>query len=655
MTTLLTDTTTDPRSFVEILANRAGIRPEGRAYTFLSEGEEESVHLTYGELDRRARAIGAALQQAGLAGERALLLYPPGLDFITAFYGCLYGGVVAVPCYPPRLNRTLARLLAIVEDSQCRALLAPAALRARSAAMMAQAPGLADLMWLSTDDLPDELAGEWRDPQAGPDDLAFLQYTSGSTSTPKGVMVSHGNLLHNEMMIRAAAGMSEESVTVGWLPLYHDMGLIGNVLQSVYSGAHCVLMSPMAFLQRPARWLEAVSRYRATLSGGPDFAYELCVRKIGPEQRAKLDLSSWRVAFNGAEPVRAVTLERFSEAFAPCGFRPETFFPCYGLAEATLFVAGGPLASPPVIRNVRASALERHRIEEAEPGDERLLAGSGRPWPDQEVAIADPETGARCAAGTVGEIWVAGPSVARGYWNRPEINRELFGARLLGEEGGPFLRTGDLGFLLDGELFVTGRRKDLIILRGRNLYPQDVELAAERSHAALRTAGGAAFSVETERGEEALVVVLEVEPRAKAPAEEIALAVRRAVAEEHEAHVEDVVLISAGTRPRTTSGKVQRHRCRIEYLEGGLTVVGRSRLGGTPTDLELAAAEAEEPAEDPGRTDLVSSLRGRVARLLGVPEEVLEPDVPLSRFGLDSLMAVSLRGAVESAFGADLS
>src|SRR6185369_3801905 len=479
--TTISNSKSSYQTLAGLLRERAGNHPDHSLYTFLADGEEEAGHLTYGELDRRARALAAWLQQAGCRGERALLLFPPGLDFITAFFGCLYAGAAAVPAYPPRLHRTDERLVEIFRDSQPRAVLTTSALLGRLG--MAQ-EGLAGARQIAVDQIPDSLADAWREPDLGAGDVAFLQYTSGSTAAPKGVLVTHGNLLDNEERISRAFGQSAESVLVGWLPLYHDMGLIGNVLQPLWSVGRCILMSPQAFLQRPARWMEAISRYRATTSGGPNFAYDLCVRRVGPEQRAALDLSSWQVAFNGAEPVRRATLDRFAAAFAACGFRREAFVPCYGLAEATLLVAAGPSGS-----------------------SAEGPVSCGTPAGGQ-VVVVDPETGAAVALGAEGEIWVGGPSVAAGYWNRPAETAETFGA-MLSNGAGPYLRTGDLGFLRDGELFVTGRRKDLIILRGRNHHPQDLELTTERAHPSLQPGGAAAFSVDSGT-EERLILALEI-------------------------------------------------------------------------------------------------------------------------------------------------
>ncbi|HEX4959209.1 MAG TPA: amino acid adenylation domain-containing protein, partial [Thermoanaerobaculia bacterium] len=633
-----------------MLRARAEERAGQVAFTFLADGEGEAARLTYEGLDAQARAVATVLRETVRPGERALLLYPPGLDFIAAFFGCLYAGVVAVPAYPPRPHdRSQTRLRAIARDAEPRVALTTRPVLAAVAALLGVAPELAALRWIATDGLPADGEGDFSEPD--PHALAFLQYTSGSTAEPKGVEVTHANLLHNERMIGAAFGQDERSVVVGWLPLYHDMGLIGNVLQPLHAGGRCVLMSPVAFLQRPLRWLEAISRYRATTSGGPNFAYELCVRKATPEALAGLDLASWQVAFNGAEPVRAETLERFAATFAPCGFRPEAFYLCYGLAEATLFVSGGARGSRP-------------RTEEWPPKaqDARPVVSCGHPWLDQRLAIADPETGEERPPGEEGEVWIAGPSVARGYWQNAEATARDFNAFLLtgtGSREGPFLRTGDLGFLAGGELYVTGRQKDLVILRGRNHYPQDLERTAEGSHPDLRPGGSAAFAVEA-GGEERLVIALEVERRRRDAFEEVAEKVRQAVAREHEVQVWEVVVLRAGSLPKTSSGKVQRNLCRRLYLAGELAVLGRSALvlapGADPAP-EVAAAlthgglAALAPAER--RPLLLAWLRERAAAVLGVAAEAVESR-PLTALGLDSLSAVELKGSVEAALGLSL-
>ena len=583
MSTQLTEPTIEYSTFVDLLRWRATQQPARRAYTFLRDGESDEVHLTYRELDRLARAIGALLQAQDMPGQRALLLYPPGLEYIATFLGCLYAGVIAVPVYPPNpawLDRTLPRLRSIVLDARPAVVLTTTPIQSLSGALAAHDPAFQPLRWLATDLLMDDQVGDWRDPEVQSDTLAFLQYTSGSTATPKGVMVSHGNLLQNEALIQRAFELTEDSLVVGWLPLYHDMGLIGNVLQPLYTGFPCVLMSPVDFLQHPFRWLQAISRYRATVSGGPNFAYDLCASKITPEQRATLDLRSWSVAFNGAEPIRSETLERFAATFAACGFRAEALFPCYGLAEATLFVSGGPKSAPPAVYAVHGAALEQNQIVPANAGDSgaRTLIGCGQTWPDQQIAIVDPERLTRCAPDQVGEIWVAGPSVARGYWNQPEATEHTFQAYLADTGEGPFLRTGDTGFLVadgqaeKGELIITGRIKDMILMDGRNLYPQDIELAVEQSHPAIRPGCCAAFSVDIS-GQERLIVVAEVDRRYRQEAQpgapvvsvasldpqEVYRAIRRAVTAAHDVQTHDIVLLKTGSIPKTSSGKLQRH------------------------------------------------------------------------------------------------
>ncbi|HEY9282293.1 MAG TPA: fatty acyl-AMP ligase, partial [Pyrinomonadaceae bacterium] len=579
---LLDGSAFDARDLVSLLRQRGERQAERLAYTFLTDGETAEESLTYGELDERARAVGAMLQGRGLGGERVLLLYPPGLEYVTAFWGCLYAGAVAVPVYPPRQNQSLRRLEAVAADAQAKAALTAAQYLSRKDSADGDSPVLSRLSWLTA--AGGGSAGEWRPPVISADTPAFLQYTSGSTAEPKGVMLSHGNLLHNERMIREAFRQTEQSVIVGWLPLYHDMGLIGNVLQAAYVGARCVLMSPVSFLQDPARWLAAITRYKATTSGGPNFAYDLCARKIPAARRESLDLSSWAVAFNGAEPIRHDTLERFAAAFAPCGFRREAFFPCYGLAEATLFVAGDFKAGPPVVRAVEPQALELGRVADAPHDDASAvkLVGSGRAADGQRVLVVNPETLRPCAAEEVGEIWVSGPSVARGYWNRPEESEHTFGAYLADGGGGPYLRTGDLGFLEDGELFVTGRLKDLIIVRGRNYYPQDIERTVEESHGGLRPGCGAAFSVELD-GEERLVVVQETERHPKADPAEMIGAIRQAVADAHEVQVYAVALVRLGAVPKTSSGKLRRGECRAKFLSGQLGAVSEWRAGAART------------------------------------------------------------------------
>ena len=563
-------------SLVDILRQRVQNQPEQTAYIFLQNGETESGRLTYVELDRQARAIANRLQSS--QGERALLLYNSGLEFITAFFGCLYAGVVAVPVYPPRRNQKLTRFLAIAHDAGAKLALTTASILDEIDRRWEQESKLLNqLEWVATDTVE-------TDPQdfvvraITPESLAFLQYTSGSTGTPKGVMVTHGNIIHNQQLIRHSFSHSEQTIFAGWLPLFHDMGLIGNVLQPMYLGIPCILMPPVAFLMKPVLWLKAISKYRATTSGGPNFAYDLCVKKVKSEQLSDLDLSSWDLAFNGAEPVRAETLKQFSQKFATCGFKENAFYPCYGMAEATLLICGGSKTSVPVVKNIELGALEENKVidvTDKTPLSEgtKALVGCGHSQLDSKIIIADPESLKLCEDGQVGEIWVSGASVAKGYWNRSQQTKETFDA-YLSEGSGPFLRTGDLGFLLDGELFVTGRLKDMIIIRGQNYYPQDIELTVQKSHPALRLNSGAAFTVEI-KGKERLIIVQEVERSylRKLDINEVAGNILQEMINENGLQVYATVLIKTGSIPKTSSGKIQRHACRAKFLNASLNVV----------------------------------------------------------------------------------
>ncbi|MBA5872719.1 MAG: AMP-binding protein, partial [Nitrospira sp. CR2.1] len=571
-------------TLTDLLRFRASTTPARHAYSYLLDGEANEVRWDYGELDRRARSIAAWLQLVGAEGSRALLLYPPGLDYVAAFFGCLYAGVVAVPAYPPQRQRGVPRIRAILADSRAEFALATTVIRNALTRVIEKGTAyehLAALQWLNTDQIEPGVESQWTHPRLTPDTLAFLQYTSGSTGTPKGVKVSHGNLLHNQRAIQESFGHTSDDVIVGWLPLYHDMGLIGNILQPLYVGASCILMSPIHFLQKPVRWLSAITKYRATTSGGPNFSYELCARQVTDAQRADLDLRSWSVAFNGAEPVRAVTIERFSQRFGACGFRSQAFYPCYGLAEATLLVTGGTKGADLVVRSNGAGSGSDEALQSSKARDNRIV-GCGWARAGQSVRIVHPDSGIACPDGQEGEIWVEGPSVAQGYWENEEASKATFQASLATGGEGSFLRTGDLGFLHDGDLFVTGRMKDLIIIRGRNHYPQDIERTVEECHRSLRPGGCAAFSI-TEAEEEQLVVVQEVSPRAGTldiPA--ITDAIRQAVAHVQEAAVFAIVLIKAGSLPKTSSGKVQRSLCRTQFLARSLATVGESTLKIAP-------------------------------------------------------------------------
>lgn len=569
------------RSMVDLLRARAAAQPGASAYTFLDDGEREGACIDWRQLDLRSRAIAAAIAERVPPGARVLVMCLSSLEFVPAFFGVLYAGCAAVPTYPPsgaRTDRTVARLRGMIADSGISLVLTASGLCARAAMLETVVPELAGAAWLDVDAIPDAAAESFRDPHCTGGSLALLQYTSGSTAAPRGVMVSHGNLLHNLAHSASLAGHAATSVSLSWLPVNHDMGLIDGVLQPVFSGYHAYLMSPGAFLQRPARWLQAMSRLRVTHSGGPNFAYDLCVRRVSDSDRQGLDLGSWRVAFNGSEPVRRATLESFQRAFGPCGFRWESFRPAYGLAESTLLVTSTRAGEPPHCLDVDAAALARNIVRPASEGGAKSLVAAGTLDGTTRVAIVDPALRTPCTPDVIGEIWVAGPSVARGYWNHPVVSADTFGA-FTTDGDGPFLRTGDLGFLRDGRLFVTGRLKDMLIVRGLKHYPHDLEVTAEQSHAALRPGCCAAFAVEC-NGEERIALVAEIEPRPVAGASSqgaditpVIPAVRRAIADSHHISLAAVALVPAGSLPKTTSGKLQRYLCRDAFTGGALPIL----------------------------------------------------------------------------------
>jgi amino acid adenylation domain-containing protein len=684
---------------VDLLRAQARQQPDRRAYVFLDRDGAERESATFASLDRRARAIAARVRQQALPGDRVLILQPPSLEYIACFFGCLYAGVVAVTAYPPNFTRRLERIRGLVRD--CAPALALTNDRvAAAAAARSDALELSGFDWLDTATIGDGEAN-WCPPEIGRDSLAFLQYTSGTTGDPRGVMVSHGNLLHNSRVLHDSLGYQPGDRMVSWLPPYHDMGLIAGVLQPVYGGFEAVLMAPATFALDPYQWLRAISRYGGTTSYAPNFAYDLCVERISEQQRAELDLSTWTTAVVGAEPTRAETLRRFADAFASCGFRAGSFRSGYGLAESTLAVS--VTAAAPAVLDVSAAALERGEIAPAtHAADRRELVSVGRSVDSaQRMVVVDQVDQRILPDGRVGEVWLSSPSVAQGYWQRPEQTGQIFQARVATGEG-PFLRTGDLGFVRDGELYITGRIKDMIIVRGRNLYPQDVERCAIGSHPALRSGLAAAAGLDTAFGEQLLIVAEVRRDGSEVDVDGIATAIRQAVTAEFEVAVHAVVLVRAGTLPRTSSGKVQRHAARRGFTEGGLVELGRWVADGpapAPAGAGSAAAPGEagsattpgeaESAATPGGTGAVAApaardgagsaappdgsrpaasplrellgglpevvreqvvaaeIRRRVAAAPGVDATAVRTDTPLTLLGLDSLRALQLQSDLE--------
>jgi acyl-CoA synthetase (AMP-forming)/AMP-acid ligase II len=638
-------------TIVDVCRHWADAAPERVAYSCLRDGEEVKERLTFAQLDQRARAIAAVLQHQTTAGDRALLLYPTGVEYVAAFMGCLYAGVVAVPAYPihGRDRRWQRRLEAMVEDAGPRLALTTSAL-----CNVVDSLAKDDSVWrhvrgIATNEIDTPAAGQSRDPKVDGKTLAFLQYTSGTTAAPRGVMVSHANLAHQEALIQRTFRQHPGSVIVSWLPLYHDMGLIGSMLQTLYAGAHCILMSPASFLQKPVRWLRAISRFSATTSGGPNFAYDLCTRRVREEDKASLDLSSWEVAFNGAEPVRRETMEEFTLAFGRCGFRAEAFRPCYGLAESTLMVTASRTSwadQPVPVQTFNGPPASPSSDAAHQPT--RRVVGCGPIDGQENVLIINPKTLARCAEGEMGEVWVTGPSVTAGYWQQEQETTHFFRARPAAASHGPdYLRTGDLGFQHQSQLFLVGRLKEMIIIRGLNHFPMELEATVERCDPSCRAESCVACQIELD-GEGRLLVVHEIDRARllKSPDEIISL-IRQALVREHGINAYAVVLVEPHSIPITPSGKKQRRACGENFLHDRLQVVATSVL----------AADTREPSaesrDDGGQTpqdqqELEALLLNEAGRVLGLPAGLIKPHSPLTEFGLDSLTATELQACIET-------
>ena len=636
-------------TFVDRLQGIVAKQPDKGAVTFLQDGETESSCLSYQQLQDRAKAIASELQSYHATGERALLLYQPGIEFITAFLGCLYAGVEAVPAYPPRANRSIERLLAVVKDADAKFALTTTDLTEKIASKFEE-EGKTSLQFISTDTTQTDLAAKWYRPDIDGETLAFLQYTSGSTGKPKGVMVCQRNLLANSASINRCFEIVPEHKIVSWLPPYHDMGLIGSILQPLYVGSSLIMMPPVSFLQRPHRWLEVISRTRGTVSGGPNFAYDLCVAQVSEEQKAHLDLSSWELAFSGAEPVRSDTIKQFSEYFAECGFRASAFYPCYGMAESTLLITGGSKQAQPIFQDFNKAQLAQNKaVTDIEDGV--TLVSSGRNVPNQHLAIVNPDNKQECAEGNIGEIWTKSDSVAQGYWNQTELTHYAFAATLPNYPDVKFLRTGDLGFVKDGELFVTGRLKDLIIIRGRNYYPQDLEFTVNNAHEAIRPSCGAAFAVDLD-GAEKLVITYEVKRThvRKLDTATVTKAIRTAVLQNHELNPYAIVLLKTASVPKTSSGKIQRHACKAGFLAGTLNVVGESVNRATHRDEPGHVSTTNKPI-----STVENWLIDNIARRLGVSTREINSEEPFASMGLDSVQAVRLSAELEDYLGVKLS
>lgn len=642
-----------PNAFtlVDLLCYRADHQPDKRAYTLLVDGELDEVHITYKQLDFQARAIATKLQKLDCQDKRVMLLYLSSIEYITAFFGCLYAGAVPVPAFPPRLNRPTPRIQAIADDSKATIALTSPSILSNMQKRLRHTPALSTLSWLgiSYPELDVDVDG-WQQPFLSGDSLAYIQYTSGSTASPKGVMLNHKNVFQNMSQIQERLGLNSNDLGVLWGPLFHDLGLVFGILLALMVDFPLIFMPPISFVQKPLRWLQAISRYGGTISGGPNFGYQLCVDRISVDQRATLDLSSWKIALSGAEPIRSETLDQFTEAFSPYGFRHEYFCPAYGLAEATLVVSMQHRESGPTTICLQRSNLEQNLVvEDPEDNDSyQNCVSCGPPLPGLDIAIVDPDTLSRCPPNRVGEIWVSGPSIAQGYWKRPEETEKTFHGELPDAEGKFFLRTGDLGFLKDGMLFVTGRLKNLIIIRGSNYYPHDIELTAQRSHLALQPDGGAAFSVMID-GEDQLVVVHELKPTHRtANLEDVARAIRIAIAEEQELPVYAVVLVRSKTIPRSSSGKIQHNLCRSLFLADQLQTIGVSTL----EDRYHAELDSDQKSFFAPQTPVEEALAEIWTQTLKV--EIIYLDDNFFELGGQSLLATVVISHLKERFNLDL-
>ena len=634
------------QTLVDLLRYRSIHQPSRIAYIFLPD-ESNAISINYEELDRKARAIASRLKHCDVENECVLLLYPAGLDYISAFFGCLYAGAIAVPAYPLRPNRSIYRIESLMADSGAKIALSSTKATSSIKRCFNLVPKLNCIDWVITNNIKLSLSNEWSPPTIDGNTIAYLQYTSGSTSSPKGVMISHHNVLYNTFDMAQTWEVDSDSVLISWLPHFHDFGLVFGILEPIYSGCTGILMSPESFIQKPIRWLQTISKYKGTHSGAPNFAYDLCAERQATIKDVYLDLSSWKVAVNGAEPIHYQTLVNFVTAFEPCGFSWEAFSPGYGLAEATLKICSVRPHTRPTICTVQSSALKRKKVVEdfsQSLGETQKIIGCGRPILSNQVIIVDPESLLPCAPDSIGEIWISSNSVAQGYWQNLEATEKIFNARSDKYKEKPFLRTGDLGFLKDGELFVMGRLKDLIIIRGRNYYPQDLELSAQQSHPAIRAGFGAAFTIEA-KNEERLVLVLEVERKfiRNSNVTEIAQTVAQAIAEKHEIKLYALALVKTGSIPKTSSGKIQRYVCQKYFKSQELSLVGQWQE-------ELVEEQFSETNFQVSKSKKVITqwLIGWISKKQKLSADTIKCNQTFSSYGLDSLDLIKLTENLEA-------
>ncbi|HLN52359.1 MAG TPA: AMP-binding protein [Lentimicrobium sp.] len=625
----------------DILRIHAESNPEKTAYIYLRDGENDEEKITFRELYNSSLNIAVKLKELGAEGERILMLFPPGMEFIKAIFGCFLAGAIAVPAYPPRKNRSLDRIKTLAVDSQTAFVISTADIYSSTERSFADLSELRKLTWIIPDvygnghELNNELQAHGLK-VIQPYDIAFLQYTSGSTGNPKGVMVTHKNLVSNLEFLKQTFSLTKETVSVSWLPTFHDMGLIEGMMGALYNGCTGILMPPVAFIQKPVRWIKAFNKYRGTHGGAPNFAFDFLVENVTHEEREGLDLSCIDTIYCGAEPIRKTTFDRFIDTYSEYGLNSRSLCPTYGMAETTLIISGPGAQRGPVYLHVASSALEQNKIvhvPESDP-DCKALVGVGHPWIDAEIRIINPDTTIPVNPDEVGEIWVYGSIVAAGYWNKHEITAETFKAVVKGEEesGKYWLRTGDLGFIYNNELFITGRMKDLIILYGKNYYPQDFEFTAEKSHPAIRPSAIAAFSIDVQNTEK-LVIVCEIERTQlrNLDTEKVCNSIRNSISDEFEQQVYAIQLLRTASIPKTSSGKIQRRACKQGFLNKTLDVISESVIGETVSHIKIESSTVE------------AWLIIWVNQNLGVPFEKIDVMKAISDYGLNSLKAVQLQ------------
>ncbi len=631
---------------IEMLLSHSAKFGDKDAYIFLEDGINEKYKISYHELFLKSSAVASVLQQNHKNAERCLLLFPSGLEFIIGLYGCILSGLIAIPTYPPKRNRIIDRFWAILEDSEATVILTSGDTGDKLLKNFGEDERLKGIETINIDHIDSLSSYNWKNPEVDPDDPVIFQYTSGSTGWPRGVMATHNNVLSNLEVVNKSFNHSENLVSVGWLPHFHDMGLFGTLIQPFYVGGVSIFMSPSTFIRYPLLWLKAITKYKATTVGGPNFTLDHCVSMVHDEDLVELDLSSIKVFFCGAEPIRKSSFEKFDDKFRSCGFKPEMYYPCYGLAEYTLMAAGGDHFVKPTYLSVDAAHLEEtNKFKIAESSDNaRVFVGNGYPWVGGKIMIVNPYSGKLSEPDAIGEIWLSGPSVCQGYWNNPEETKETFQAYTADSNEGPFLRTGDLGFIYDGQLYVTGRLKDMIIIRGQNHYPQDIEKTVENCHESLREYANAVFSIDV-AGEERLAVVQEVERTylRNLNQEEVFEAIRKAVAEEHEIQVYAIVLIRTGSINKTTSGKIMRRASKKAFLDNNLNIIANWEM-----DL---SKEYEDFGEDISTDSVEEWLVNWLARKVKMDPKDIDPDKPILSYGLDSMGAVELEREVTKQFG----